>query len=576
MKIKKVYIKNYRNLNEVHVEFNENCNFIVGENNIGKSNFLSLFNIIFNSRSFSENDFTDLDEPIEVDLRLELDEVELGAFNDLFDPEEKNCINIRCRQESQDDFLEYFHSETGNQIKATSFRCANFLYYDSLRNPTHELNFDKGKGAGKFLSNLVKKGMNEIGGEESDYINDTQLDALILKINDSVSKIKAFKDFDITAQRPTDLQGIVSRIIQLQDNKNGSFVKTGYGVQFMALITLNILDKIQQLLDRRGDFIFTDPASGNRYISLILGLDEPEIHLHPHAQRVLIKYLYSIVDNKNEDFSYLLKNLFNLDGVIGQIILVTHSPNILLDDYSQIVRFHQIGDHLSVISGTKIKLSINSEKHLKMQHLSFKEAFFSRGVLVIEGETEQACIPKLCLKLGFDTDQEGISIISTKGGAFKTVSLLVELVELFGIPARGLADRDDIVGCSTDPKVFLTTTRDFEMELVSLVDVHKDTILYNLVKTLKGQDADVQSNKLVQYKKYFTNATCWNKNLKLCDVWMEPDKDDVKLYYYSFFSKEKSYYTGSVIGGNLPANAIPLSIKSAIMDIKNLVSPNVP
>ncbi len=574
MKIKKVYIKNYRNLNEVHVEFNENCNFIVGENNIGKSNFLSLFNIIFNSRSFSENDFTDLDEPIEVDLRLELDEVELGAFNDLFDPEEKNCINIRCRQESQDDFLEYFHSETGNQIKATSFRCANFLYYDSLRNPTHELNFDKGKGAGKFLSNLVKKGMNEIGGEESDYINDTQLDALILKINDSVSKIKAFKDFDITAQRPTDLQGIVSRIIQLQDNKNGSFVKTGYGVQFMALITLNILDKIQQLLDRRGDFIFTDPASGNRYISLILGLDEPEIHLHPHAQRVLIKYLYSIVNNTNEDFSYLLKNLFNLDGVIGQIILVTHSPNILLDDYSQIVRFHQIGDHLSVVSGTKIKLSINSEKHLKMQHLSFKEAFFSRGVLVIEGETEQACIPKFFWKLGIDPDQEGISILSAKGGAFKTVSLLVELVESFGIPALGLADRDDNTGYSTDPKVFLTDTRDFEMELVTLVDQNREIVLYNLVKTLKGEQAIVPANKLQQYVKYFGKTTSWNRNQKLNELFLE-EEEDIKLYYYSFFAKEKSFYTGSVIGEYLPVDAIPPICKKVIMEIKKLVNQHV-
>ena len=65
-------------------------------------------------------------------------------------------------------------------------------------------------------------------------------------------------------------------------------------------------------------------------ISLIIGLDEPEIHLHPYMQRSLIKYLNNVITNNNADFKTLIKELCDIDEFIGQVIVVTHSPNILL------------------------------------------------------------------------------------------------------------------------------------------------------------------------------------------------------------------------------------------------------
>jgi recombinational DNA repair ATPase RecF len=52
MQIKKLVINNYRNLDGQKVSFADNCNFIVGENNPGKSNLLSIFQIIFTNRAF--------------------------------------------------------------------------------------------------------------------------------------------------------------------------------------------------------------------------------------------------------------------------------------------------------------------------------------------------------------------------------------------------------------------------------------------------------------------------------------------------------------------------------------------
>ena len=47
MKITKLIATNYRNLDSINIDLNEYCNFIVGENNLGKSNLLDLFQIIF-------------------------------------------------------------------------------------------------------------------------------------------------------------------------------------------------------------------------------------------------------------------------------------------------------------------------------------------------------------------------------------------------------------------------------------------------------------------------------------------------------------------------------------------------
>lgn len=151
MKLKTIEIKNYRNLDGIKLRFHPVINFLVGETNMGKSNFLSLLNIIFNRTSFSETDFSDPREPIEVLLKLTLDDIEKGLFEDLFDPKESDNINITARQETIDDNIQFFHEESGTNIPARTVKCLNYIYYDSLRNPSSELTFDKRKGVGRFL-----------------------------------------------------------------------------------------------------------------------------------------------------------------------------------------------------------------------------------------------------------------------------------------------------------------------------------------------------------------------------------------------------------------------------------------
>lgn len=293
MKITKLEVSNYRNLDGTKVDFSLDCNFIVGENNLGKSNLLELLHIIFSSR-FRDSDFSDRSIPIQLELQLKLSDVEIGVFNDLFDVEDSSLINILCRQNSSDDNIEFIHKETNASIKTATIRSINFIYYDSLRNPYNEINFDKGRGAGKFLSRIITSYLVDKKMVEHDFINEENVNELIQNINNKIVNIKTFKDFLIEAAFDKDLNNILSRIIVLQDDQGVSLSKSGYGVQFLLLIVLSILERIQWIYDvRKDEVIFNDISNNTKHLSLVIGLDEPEIHLHPYMQRSLINYLSS-------------------------------------------------------------------------------------------------------------------------------------------------------------------------------------------------------------------------------------------------------------------------------------------
>ena len=49
MKIKELYIENYRNLSGLTIRFDSIMNFVIGNNGVGKSNLMELVDTIFNS-----------------------------------------------------------------------------------------------------------------------------------------------------------------------------------------------------------------------------------------------------------------------------------------------------------------------------------------------------------------------------------------------------------------------------------------------------------------------------------------------------------------------------------------------
>lgn len=573
MKITRVEIHNYRNLDGAEVFFADDCNFIVGENNLGKSNLLSLFNTIFSRRSFDDEDFTDETKPIEIHLRLKLADIEIGHFKDLFDVEDYTVINLVCRQLNADEVIEFSHLETKTSIQPSLVRSLNYAHYDSLRNPIAEINFDKGRGVGRFLNNLVCQYLKESKIVDKDFLVEEKVAALIKAINDKLLKIKSFRDFNILAMADDNPETLLSKVLILKDGKGGALTKAGYGIQFLILVTLSFLDRIQSIMLRRRDRgVFENDNTGEKAMSLVLGFDEPEIHLHPYMQRSLLKYLNSIINNENQDFRLLVKELFDIDSFIGQIIVVTQSPNIILNDFRQIIRFYSGIDSMKIISGTQLKLDSQLIKHLYLNFPFIKEAFFSRCAIFVEGDSEYSSLPLFAQRLTtpVDFDDLGICVIQAHGNA---IPQLITLAASYGIPSVGMTDRDSGITPSL-PGHYQTNFKNFEEELVSIIDAGGEDTLRSIVQGYdpQGINAIVQFGALNKWaiEKYSVVSVKFTNNLRLADI---PASDAVtlKAFYLTWFSLNKSYPLGKSIGEALSEKEIPSPYKTLISEALKLV-----
>lgn len=571
MRIKELSVENYRNLNSATIALEESCNFIVGENNLGKSNILNLLNIIFTRRGFAYDDFSDANLPITVNVRIKLANDEIGHFEDLFDVDDYSYINIVCRQVSPDENMEFYHLETETYISPSLIKCLNFIYYDSLRNPISEISFDSSRGVGRFLSRMIKDYLSD-KDINTDSLVDTEFTGdLLANVNTKLGKIKSFKDHEIKAVLEGDISLLFPKLISLQDNKGGPLSKCGYGIQFLLLVTLSILDKLQTISDQRGETgVFVNEDTGEKSISVVLGLDEPEIHLHPYMQRSLVKYLNRVINNEDSDLRVLIKELFGIDRLDGQIIIATHSPSIILNNFKQIIRLYKDGINTKIVSGTNLSLGEQLEKHLLLHFPFIKEAFFARCAIFVEGDSEYGSFPFFAKKCNIDLDDCGICIIQAGGDS---VLQLILLAEKFGIPCVGIRDSDGDNTPTGNQNLWKTTERDFEAELMKLIDMGKETVLYDLVCEYDSVGAErIMEAKALNnraFKKYHYLTEPISSNLKLSEI-EKTNIINLKAYYSTWFGINKSQPLGLLIGMKLSKSEIPQIYIDLIEHAKSL------
>lgn len=463
MNIQYLKVSNYRNLDGISIHFHNHANFIVGENNIGKTNILDLLNIIFNRRGFSETDFRNKNAEIKAEIKIGLNNGEVGIFDDYFSvKEKKDCIELIVIQETIDDNIRLYEKNTQDELFRKHISKAHFISYGSVRNPDKELNFDTNKS---FLNKLIERNL-----EDEDYLNMGSIDILVGKLNQLITKIETFKQFNIEAKADNDITSLLGRIIQLQAEDEFEIKELGEGVQFLNSIPLILLNQIAQILDRvNNDSVIT--IDGEKILYLIISIDEPELHLHPHSQRFFTNYLTEMISGENSGFNELLKLIFGLDRIQGQLITVTHSPYILMNDYQQIIRVYK-NVEIMAKSGVKTNIDASLNNHLYRYFDVFKEALYAKKVLVVEGVTELGAMDSFYKKEEIKVGFEGISTVDANG--VDNVPILMKLFNELGIPTVGMIDRDDGNLAKERYKdvanLFQTKLKEFENDIVEYLD----------------------------------------------------------------------------------------------------------
>ena len=567
MRINNVKVYNYRNIDGVSISLNQDCSYLIGENNLGKSNFLSILDTIFNARGFADKDFLNPEHPIEVELELKLLPKEQGFFGDNFSPGDSSLFKIRCCQTIREAYPTIVSMDTKESIQLKLIRKINFLKYETTTMPSQALRLDSQKGAGLLINGIIDRFLTK-GDDTPVFLNSEQVDELSDFINNHLGKIRSFREYSIKAAIASNPTEMLTSMFYLSDGDR-KIESTGSGVQFIAMASINILCQIMDLYKSKAmpfeDQLYTDDC-GKKLLPLVLSIDEPEVHLHPYLQRSLIGYYKRILQNKDSEFVDLLKLCFGIDGIDGQLIIVTHSTDALVGDYRNLVRFYKYGDSTSVVCGSdpSLKIDKTKEKHLIMRFPEIKEAFYAHCAILIEGETEYGCIHAFAEKLNVSLDDNGICIINARGEG--SISPIRKLLEVFAVPSVAIYDSDVKAGQTPNDNEFYTREPCFEIEIINtLYRGDRKDLIKGIAKDLDSE-AESYAMDVDFVKKAFQKMGADLTNYvtkKLSDV-DEKNETEFTQMYSAWYITKKGVLLGRIIGEQIPSDLIPACYADAI------------
>ena len=511
-------ITNYRNLSGKTIKFNETMNFIIGENNIGKTNILEMLNIFLSVGKFMESDFTDVLRPIEIKMTIGYDVDEVGFFEDNFDVDNNNAITLIAKQDSVDERVNYFHDKPNQtKISASVIKKMNILYYYAQRMPSKEVDFRKTNGSGKVLNYLIQHSLEFTGIEEKDILKKTKLNSIVKDVNKQIDSLNTITGDKVNAYLDTDANKIVCRMLGLGDENGRELSSLGEGIQYAFNILLQIIEIIHTTKITRRSEDFEErlvEKNGKKLFPLFLVLDEPEIHQHPYRQRNLIKKIKVLMKNENQLFIDLLKELFGVDGVIGQIFIATHSPNILLSNYREFIRVYKplgiTSNRLEIISGMDITIDDKLYKHMLHNFIYLKEAMFSRCIVFVEGDTENGAVPVFAQRMNLDLDERGIGVVKLDGA--DSVKRCMKLYKEFGIKAIAIIDKDKKSSYASETDVYFTKSDDYEE------DVYNNFKLCDYLKCCKELSMVAQFVAVLKREGFIFDETAFTEDPTIIEI----------------------------------------------------------
>jgi putative ATP-dependent endonuclease of OLD family len=249
----------------------------------------------------------------------------------------------------------------------------------------------------------------------------SQIARLIYRLSDETSKqemVETLKTFDTELKSKKPVKQTQTAIQTRHESMLGSGLKQALSVgltnpDFQRLaarlsLTVDSLDIEQNGLGYNNLIymaVVLSELSLNpdaAYKALIV--EEPEAHLHPQMQAVLLQYLES-------------KETPDLNEKAVQVFVTSHSPN-----FAAIAKIDTIGclcEHGDVIrSFFPRTVKFEKTKKEKLQRyldVTRAELYFARRIILVEGTAERFMIEALAKKMKIDLRQHGVSVLSTEG-----------------------------------------------------------------------------------------------------------------------------------------------------------------
>jgi putative ATP-dependent endonuclease of OLD family len=155
----------------------------------------------------------------------------------------------------------------------------------------------------------------------------------------------------------------------------------------------------------------------------LIAIEEPENSLSPHYLGRVVRTLTTFGEGQD-----------------SQALVATHAPSLLRRVPPESVRYLRLNENRStVVKSIELPQDNSAQKFVREGVQSFPELYFSRLVILGEGDSEQIVLPRLLEARGILADDASISVAPLGG---RHVNHLWRLLNGLGIPHVTLLDLD--------------------------------------------------------------------------------------------------------------------------------------
>ena len=489
IQLKAIRIHGFRGLDNLEIDLEETT-LLVGTNNAGKTTFLRALQLaLTNSQLISDDDFYFCEDFIRDKIIIDLlfiavdaKRAQIAEFEEKwntvftedrisFDSSGNEILAFRSVIEEiplrksfkkkqylidvwypfKDEKEGYWYEREYLKDLSFYFDEIPFFYLDATRDILEDLK-SKTSYLGRILSSikynqkdrekieLLIKDLNKETIDRSEVL--TNLHTTLQELDTAIDNANNTVDITPFTKKLRDLnKGVKINYSQFSMEYHGMGTRS-----WSSLLILKAFISQNMLLAEAGEVAYHP----------IVAIEEPESHLHPNAQ----KKLYA-----------------QINDIVGQRLVSTHSSYIAAS--AKLKEIRSICKNGNINIGKFIESEFNDEEIRKIyrQVISTRgELFFSRLVILGEGETEEQALP-IIIKAFFDKSviELGLDVIGVAGSG--NYLPFIRFFEAFNIPYLILSDNEAAANETVTQQiskskekdmkkvVFLGAGNDFEKEL---------------------------------------------------------------------------------------------------------------
>lgn len=525
MKLRKLNVQGFRSLAEFKISFDDSLTVVVGENDAGKTSLIECLKVVTQGRSVGIDDFTNGHDRITISVEIDdfvflkaykknnssIDEEPLQARptkeyvaitlstlkdanfnndledNQIFIKDRARLFGLTVRSNSiisnlRTQLIDKLSAEGDLVIDGASFPKFNNIQLDGrhfenvpaffkevfLKEKQTSIWNEKIDG-GATIESFVRNHLEQYSNDVTTQIQDR---GIIDKLKIFLPELTEVKVEPIFHARDLNVD---AKVKFLENGNEISIDNKGDGTKRRMTMALLEFKKEQSLIPNDDQTIYL--------------LDEPDTHLHVKAQLELIE----TVDG------------FSTAG--NQVILTTHSPFVVNAVKPSQIRLLVRNNGSSTLRSLSADPSY-STKILRALGIENTHLFFSRKLVIVEGETEEQFLPAQYLKQTDHTLSSGLIKVINVRGVQNIVGFALAILELH------------------DPtQIFILCDNDASPELQELID--KLNIPNNQkfqIGTKEFEDAFESSALHRTWSQYHEDC-----NRKIPDGWTQAAIEQLKL-----------------------------------------------